>query len=244
MLNATEQKLDTAKSAFSGGPVWIEKAWEAAWALRISSVLLFSDLALIVYSRHGLLGWPVAGEDLLQNLGLVAVAVAVFGLLVAIVLPALEFFLKRFLNEFIWDVPGFSTLVSKNLYPRPYGYVSVYKVYQHAIEGQSAFLMKIYDDSLRRLERAERSIKQLGSLMFSTVCFSIADAWSPRMGWTDESLISAGLRATGTSGAFVWTSVVAVCSAFVVYAWFSDNGRHWIYYPSLANEPEVPGRVG
>ncbi|WP_368907763.1 hypothetical protein [Serratia marcescens] len=235
MKEEENNKPEANKSSLTSGFGIIEKIWNWNWALRFSSIVLFVDIVLILRSGEGVLNWSVAGhEQLLSNLGFLAVSVAVFGLVVAILLPVLEEVVKAFYyNIYLKCFPQ-----SQDEYndPRPSGHVLADEVRECALREGNDFMLREYKEHQARIASDDAFRFQAGRLIFGTLLLALGDMMLSGFGYAQSSLISSSIQYLGKLGV-VMAYLVLLGGFFLVFqVWFKTPHRNWMYYPPLADE--------
>ena len=81
----TDEKKE--KASFPAGLGIMDKIWEWQWIIRFIYIVLFADLALLVYSGQGILTWPVQTLNWTEHLGFFCVALAALGLIATTLMP-------------------------------------------------------------------------------------------------------------------------------------------------------------
>lgn len=236
MVGNEAQNSEGGKPGLGDGFGLIDKAWEWNWPLRVASIVMFLDLALILRGGHGLLAWSKADDGLLQNMGFLAVAVAVFGLLAAILVPLAATVSEQILSAMLGGVLADSRAKNGQRYERPRGCVLAPRLHELALRENSEFLLKLFEEHERKVTVGHKLRAQLGNLVFGVLCLAMLDLAIPLIGSTDTSLMTAAMHGLGSAGQGLAAMGALGCVVMLKYAWFPDMNLDWVYYPPLADE--------
>ncbi|MEN9133835.1 hypothetical protein [Xanthomonas euvesicatoria] len=169
-----EKSKDSAKEGLPHLSL-MEKAWDAQWVMRFVCIVLFIDGALVLKGGSGLLQWSTSTDKLWQDLGFLVVAAASFGLLVSFVLPTLGIFLcwigyhSRRLARHVLEVED------RDDFGGAYGHVDAHRFHVYALEKESDFLLRMYENAWRREVQRREELDQIGNLVFATAFLAVAD---------------------------------------------------------------------
>lgn len=235
-----ESNQADAKSSLGSSLNLIEKSWEWSWVMRVTTVVLFLDVALIVKGGHGLLAWDKASELLVQNIGFLTATGVAFGMLVALVLP-LSSMLREFLNVGIWNVLRWFRN-GEDRHREPRGSVLSGTLHDRALRDHSDFLMKLYEKHRNNEQAREQARETQANLLFSFLCLIYIDVWMALSGRASTSLAYFVVDACGENAAplAMLFGMGAIC--LLIQMWFPERGLGWIYYPPLAEEIEAKRR--
>lgn len=239
-LNSTSDSNNPSVTSAVG---LIERIWEATWALRIISVVLFLDLASGLRSGHNLLEWSATSEPLWQSLGFLAVALAIFGLFAAILIPTLTNVLRQLLELLASILPKWLSPSDEARYRRPSGCVWPSVLHEQALREGSDFMLARYYDHVLQNKQILRSMEQIGDLTFGTVLLAVLDGLSPKIGWATTSLIHLGMEWMGVWGAFIAVLLFFGALTIVRQAWFLECDKVWVYFPPLADKLDAAERL-
>ncbi|MBN3779970.1 hypothetical protein G3O06_20755 [Burkholderia sp. Ac-20345] len=214
---------------------YLQKAWEWQWALRLTYLLLYADLALLLSDRHGLLHAAIKGDWLPQSIVFLCLTITAFGLIASMVIPALADFVRSIVIEIAYGIPSRWTAIFHHepRWSRPIGCVTPHEIHNLALEEKDEFLLRLYEryDRGESLSREQR--KQAGGLIFGVVLLTVADGAVFVGGIEDESIVHALLNAC-----FPWGILFGIAMAFaglwaLKWAWLESYQPNWIYYPPL-----------
>jgi hypothetical protein len=221
-------KGDSVPAALS----YLGKAWEAVWTLRVACFVLFTDIALAIHGDGGLLEWPTGGDKILDHLGLLAVTLAAFGILVSLVVPILASITRSVMYTVAYGIHWPSWLHRRQDDERQFGCVRPRELRDIALKEQNPFLLSLYDNQELRECKYQEELRQLGLLVFSLLLLAAADGALLMRGIT-HSLV-ATILALSAPNAWVPCVGVTIVSVWVLtWCWFPPMTGRWIYYPPL-----------
>jgi hypothetical protein len=241
MADKQDANQGEGKGAIGGGLSLIEKSWEWNWVLRVTTVVLFLDIALIVKSGHGLLAWDKASELLVRNLGFLAATGVAFGMLVALVLPLSSMVLREFLGLGIWKVLWWFRR-RDDRYRSPRGCVLSGALREKALREHSDFLLRLYERHRSDEQMYEQARQTQADLLFGFLCLVSFDTWLALSGRASTSLAFSMVEACGENGAGLAILLGAAIVCILIQLWFPERDLGWIYYPPLADEIEAERR--
>ncbi|OAX67018.1 hypothetical protein A6R71_16730 [Xanthomonas translucens pv. arrhenatheri] len=207
----------------------MDKAWDFHWVLRFSCIVLFIDAALVLKGGKGLLYWSAKTESLLQDLGFLLVATAAFGILVSFALPTLAYFVRLIL----WR---FASVAAPDRGERSAGDVPAERLRERALERESDFLLRLYEQSLKQRGRERADLENWGNLVFATVAIAIADGALPLIYADAGSLVHDALAPLGDWGWKLAGLLLLVACTFLRITWFAPERPHVVFYPPLDKE--------
>jgi hypothetical protein len=232
-------EVDSKKSQVqAAGLGLVEKANEPRWALQLLIAALYADLVLLWQAGHGLLQWSARTDELLQNLGLVAVGVVGFALLAGIVLPLWADVCRRVVVWLAIQVPGFRWLQEARRDRLP-GSISPYTLKTEAIARESTFMWSRWKEHDEATKKQHADQLRLGVLVVGVLTLGSVD-WAAQ--WIfpgGVSLLAAAERALPSPAFSSTLLAAATLSSLAVlrWAWFSGWNTDWLHYPPLAPQP-------
>lgn len=233
-MASSEQPKDSGKEGLSHLSL-MDKAWDFQWVLRFSCIVLFIDAALVLKGGKGLLYWSATTENLLQDLGFLLVATAAFGILVSFALPTLAYFLRMFL----WR---FASVAVSDQDRRRAGDVPAELLRERALERESEFLLRLYEQSVKQQDRERADLEHWGNLVFATMAIAIADGVLPLMYVDAGSLVHDALAPLGHWGWKLAGLLLLVAGTFLRITWFAPERPHVVFYPPLDRELRAQAR--
>jgi hypothetical protein len=224
------------------GLLYISKAWDPLWFLRVASVLLFADISLAQATGSSLLGWKsISLQALLNELGDLAMATMAFGLIMSLGLPFLSLLIQRLLLV----LPSWALEVDREpsttiQSARHSGKVTVNELRDYAHARESQFILNIVETHERRLQRDCENDRELAGLLFGFAALAIAD-----LNWpvSHTQTIVGSVWSWGMWGVpflLIWLlgtgSILKAC-------WFPPSRHNWIHFQPLAGELESQERA-
>ncbi|WP_175950728.1 hypothetical protein [Burkholderia sp. BCC0405] len=214
---------------------YLQKAWEWQWALRLTYLLLFADLALLFSGRHGLLHFSIGRDSLSESASFLCLSITAFGLIASICIPTLAYVIRGFFAEIFHAIPSRWTAAfhDEPCWNRPKGCVTLLELRTSALEEKSDFLHRLYEKYDHQHTEARKQRNQAGNLIFGVLLLMLLDGMGGLDDSTDESIVGALMNAFHPwSGAFAWTIVILGLMA-LKWAWRENYRHEWIYYPPL-----------
>lgn len=231
-MASTEEPKDSAKEGLSHLSL-MEKAWDGQWVMRFVCIVLFVDGALVLKGRSGLLQWSTSTDKLWQDLGFLVVAAATFGLLVSFVLPALGL-LVRWIGFHIRElVYRFFENEGRDDLDGTYGFVNAHKFRLYALEKESDFLLRMYDDAWRRWLKRRTELDQAGNLVFATASLAVVDGFLAFVHPDGRSLVHDALAPLGDHAITLALVLLSAAIFILSQTWGAPERPIRVYYPPL-----------
>ncbi|KVL45391.1 hypothetical protein WS99_26055 [Burkholderia territorii] len=231
-------RADEEKEHGSAPPValgYLQKAWEWQWALRLTYLLLFTDLALLVSGRHGLLHWSIRSEALQESAGFLCLAVTAFGLIASIGIPVLAEVARSVVVAVVCAIPWQLTALFRHEpdWKRPGGCVTPFELRNLALDEKDDFLLRLYDKYDRRQTELREQRRQAGNLVFGVLLLMVLDGMDVVGGSTQESIVDALVNVFHPWSSMFWWGITIAGFMALKWAWWDGYEREWIYYPPL-----------
>lgn len=204
-----------------------EKAWEVRWALKLTYVCLFMDMAFMNALGTPLLGFSGDMATVWENVGRIFVSIVVFCLVVSVCIPVLAR-MTAILGAYIpWH-----RLQSPRDYSLLHNHVTHSALKEHSLREGNEFLYNYWRRKSLQREEWRHQRFQAGVLVFGLVLMAIANA---RVGahYQLPGLMSYVTAFIGWEG-YVVLGVITVC--LLNWAWWSSDEIGQIYYPPLAEK--------
>ncbi|WP_143134332.1 hypothetical protein [Burkholderia ubonensis] len=214
---------------------YLQKAWEWQWALRLTYLLLFADLALLSNGRHGLLHWSIRNEALQESAGFLCLAVTAFGLIASIGIPVLAEVARSVAVAIACAIPWQLTAAFRHEpdRKRPGGCVTPSELRDLALDEKNDFLLRLYDKYDRRQTELREQRHQAGNLVFGVLLLMVLDGMDVVGGSTQESIVDALVNVFHPWGSMFWWGITIAGYMALKWAWWESYEREWIYYPPL-----------
>lgn len=214
---------------------YLQKAWEWQWALRLTYLLLFADLALLFSGRHGLLHWSIRNEALQESAGFLCLAVTAFGLIASIGIPVLAEVARSVAVAIACAIPWqfAAALRHEPDRKRPGGFVTPFELRDLALDEKNDFLLRLYDKYDRRQNELREQRHQAGNLVFGVLLLMVLDGMDVVGGSAQESIVDALVNVFHPWGSMFWWGVTIAGYMALKWAWWESYEREWIYYPPL-----------
>jgi hypothetical protein len=219
-------KSDSAIADFSAS--FIEKAWELRWGIQLTYVVLFLDAALAFCAGKNLMSLSLSTDEMWKHAGIILVGVAAFCLTVSLFIPfSANFF--RAIGVFVpWEKLD-STDVSSN---RPFGYVLMSELKEHAFKENDDFAWELYKSKCETVKKEDETKHELGVLIFGLGALFCFDAWVG----SAQGVATLGVMFGEIVGYSGW--VTAFISLIVVLrmTWWAPWKTRWVHYPPLYHQ--------
>jgi len=233
---AKEDSNQGATTAVEKGLGIIERAWDAQWALRLTCILLFFDIAMLMHFQRGLWQWADIDKSLVNNVGWLAATFVGLSLVVAIVTPVvLTAFKQIFLLVVyhVWDRYFDSSTDQSS--SQSSGYVTTHTFYTFALQEKDDFLWRIYQEHKRNNEESQSLRQSVAQLTATALIASLIDWWYGHITPDGHSVIGVLFDFLGSSAVIVTLIVVMCAIAILKWAWAPSYRPSVIYYPPLAS---------
>lgn len=214
----------------------LDRAWDAQWALRLTCLVLFLDMAMMLRTGRGLWQWSDGDRALLGDVGWIALTLVGFSFAVAIVMPVALTLLRIVSVTVLGWLPDFLTASDNRRYQRRLGCAPVREFHDLALREKDEFLFRMYQAHQREKRAARQSRERAGELTAAALLVALAD-WLVALWMPDGvGVVGAIVGALG-EWAFIVVLVVLLCAGSIVkLAWFADTPPDEIYYPPLDRE--------
>lgn len=204
-----------------------DKAWEVRWALKLTYVCLFMDIALMYVLHTTLLHLSGDMAMIWENIGRIFVCVMIFCLVVSLFIPVLAR-LTLILGTFLpWH-----WLESRREVSLLHNHVTYSALREHSLREGSEFLYKYWSSHYAEREEWREQRFQAGVLVFGLALLAIANA---RVGvyYDIPGLMSYVTTWFGVQGWLVM-GLIVVCILY--WAWWASEAFDQIYCPPLADK--------
>lgn len=235
MARTTADRTD-GPSVIEKGLGVLERAWEAQWALRLICGVLFFDMLTMLHSHRGLLQWSAVDNAQWSNVGWLAISVASFSAMVALVLPVTLTALRQIVEIVLIWLPRFPSVKDNRPYQRPLEYVFASDLRRLAMNDKDDFLLRLYEIHEQTRKEGERSRELVGELTAAALVAAGMDVVVAH--WTSASggLIDAIIQGLADWSFPVIAVVLLMGGSILKWAWFSEASPQLIYYPPLDRE--------
>ena len=148
---------------------YLARAWDALWALRLASVVLFADVWLVWRTGQGMIGWRVPALDTwLQVAGEIVAAGLAFCLLMSLLVPSATFVLGKLTIAFGASEPGLAPDTHN-------GYVSAEELRDYAHRTSDTMALQIVDAHVAHAKTQKQHAEQLAQLILGLIALGVAD---------------------------------------------------------------------
>lgn len=204
-----------------------EKAWEVRWALKLTYVCLFMDMAFMSALGTTLLGFSGDMATVWENIGRIFVSIVVFCLLVSVCVPVLAQVAAMLGSYIPWH-----WLQSPRDYSLLHNHVTFSALKEHSLREGDEFLYNYWRSKSRQREAWRQQRFQAGVLVFGLVLMAIANVMVGAH-YQLPGLMSYVTAFLGWEG-YVVVGVITVC--LLHWAWWSSDEIGQIYHPPLAEK--------
>ncbi|MGX9936618.1 hypothetical protein ACVFVO_14610 [Advenella kashmirensis] len=226
--------MDSSPTVLEKGIELLERPWTAQWALQMTCLILFVDIAMILHFNKGISQWSEISPPPQSDIGWIALTIVAFSLFAGIIIPALSILLSQIIHQIIIWMPNFFSS-SDYSYQRHSGNVPVGAFRDLALLEKNEFLYRLYEIHQQKQSYWRKSRKQLGNYTITVAIAALAD-WLTFSGNDSVSLINALIQLFGSSaGLFISVIILSILS-MLKWAWFPPYTPEEIYYPPLDQE--------
>ncbi|MFP2165982.1 hypothetical protein ACLEYI_13580 [Enterobacter ludwigii] len=236
----TDEKKE--KASFPAGLGIMDKIWEWQWIIRFIYIVLFADLALLVYSGQGILTWPVQTLNWTEHLGFFCVALAALGLIATTLMPFIANIVRLLLNELIYSSIFPDFLRAQSDYQKRSGEVPSGEVLDLALKENNQFLLKYYEKHNANWRTKFHERFKVGDLLFGILFFMMLDDHPQWFSDAQHSLVIDLFSHGGESGTVLFYTVLIIIFSTLMSLWFGKWDWGNIYYPPLYREKEEARR--
>ncbi len=204
-----------------------EKAWEVRWALKLTYVCLFMDMAFMTALGTTLLDFSGDMATVWGNIGRIFVSVVVFCLAVSVCVPVLAQVAVMLGSYIPWH-----WLQSRRGYSLLHNHVTYSALKEHSLREGNEFLFNYWRSKSQQREVWRQQRYQAGVLVFGLVVMAIANA-NVGAHYQLPGLMHQVTELIGWEGYLVLGGIT-LC--LLHWAWWAADEIGQIYYPPLAEK--------
>ncbi|WP_434025715.1 hypothetical protein [[Pseudomonas] boreopolis] len=214
----------------------LDRAWNAQWALRLTCLALFLDIAMMIHTGHGLSQWSDGDKELLGDVGLIVLTLVAFSFAVAIVMPVILNLFRHACYFVLACIPTSRKSPDDRRYQRPLGRVPVRAFHDLALRERSEFLLDLYQSHEQERIAASQFRERTGELTAAVLLVASIDYLISWLTPNCISVVDTIIEASGDWASIIVLVVLLSAGAIVKWAWFTDTPPNEIYYPPLDRE--------
>lgn len=207
----------------------IEKPWDIHWVLRFFSIVLYTDIILVICNMKGLLNLKDIGDIFTNHFGFLVVFVLLFCLLAALIIPILDAILARMICSRYYQAGG------KDNKP---GYVGIWEIRRYMRENHDEFLWRMYEMNERESRISIQHNKRIRRSLIACILLSIADCFMTRYDNSASPLMYAPIEMLSGDLQVIFCIIfwaTMICSLFSG-RFYTDFKWNSIYYPEFSRK--------